>query len=288
MSDSILRAMTRDGSARVLVINSTNTVNDCIKYHRTLPTATAALGRVVTAASLMGTTLKNKGDTLTLTFRGNGEAGMVMAVSDYMGNVKGYIENPGVDLPLKPNGKLDVGSAIGAGTVNIVRTDGDNEPYVGISEIKTGEIAEDISYYFAQSEQIPTLLALGVLVDTDLSCMGAGGVFVQLLPFADRETVLRLEQNAESLRNISRLIADGCDCERLMAIALDGIEYDIFDELDIGYVCDCGEERTRRAVVSLGRAELEKIFSEQENIEVCCRFCDKKYVFDKSIMKYLK
>lgn len=280
--------MTRDGSARVLVINSTNTVNHCVKYHHTTPTATATLGRVVTAASLMGTTLKNKGDSLTLTFKGDGEAGMVMAVSDYMGNVKGYIENPNVDLPLKSNGKLNVGGAVGAGTVNIVRTDGDNEPYIGISEIKTGEIAEDISYYFAQSEQIPTLLALGVLVGTDLSCIGAGGVFVQLLPFADEKTVARLEENAARLASVSKLIADGCDCEKLMSIALDGIEYDIFDELEMGYVCDCSEERTRRAVVSLGRQELTNIFSEQENIEVCCRFCDKKYVFDKTILKYLK
>lgn len=280
--------MTRDGSARVLVINSTNTVNHCVKYHHTTPTATATLGRVVTAASLMGTTLKNKGDSLTLTFKGDGEAGMVMAVSDYMGNVKGYIENPDVDLPLKSNGKLNVGSAVGAGTVNIVRTDGDNEPYIGISEIKTGEIAEDISYYFAQSEQIPTLLALGVLVGTDLSCIGAGGVFVQLLPFADEKTVAKLEENAARLSSVSKLIADGCDCEKLMSIALDEIEYDIFDELEMGYVCDCSEERTQRAVVSLGRQELTNIFSEQENIEVCCRFCDKKYVFDKSVMKYLK
>lgn len=280
--------MTRDGSARVLVINSTNTVNHCVKYHHTTPTATATLGRVVTAASLMGTTLKNKGDSLTLTFKGDGEAGMVMAVSDYMGNVKGYIENPNVDLPLKSNGKLNVGGAVGAGTVNIVRTDSDNEPYIGISEIKTGEVAEDISYYFAQSEQIPTLLALGVLVGTDLSCIGAGGVFVQLLPFADEKTVTRLEENAVRLASVSKLIADGCDCEKLMSIALDGIEYDVFDELEMGYICDCSEERTRRAVVSLGRQELTNIFSEQENIEVCCRFCDKKYVFDKSVMKYLK
>ncbi len=288
MSDKILRAMTRDGSARVLVINSTDTVNECIKVHNTTPTATATLGRVLTAASLMGTTLKNKTDSLTLTFKGDGEAGMVMAVADYMGNVKGYIENPLVDLPLKSNGKLNVGGAVGAGTVNIVRTDGDKEPYVGISEIKTGEIAEDLSYYFVQSEQIPTLLALGVLVGTDLSCLGAGGVFVQLLPFAEEQTVKQLEENAQRLGSVSKLIADGYDCERLMQYALEGIEYDIFDELDMGYVCDCSEERTRRAVVSLGADELNNIFSEQDNIEVCCRFCNKKYVFGKEVMKYLK
>ncbi len=284
MSDTILRAMSRDGSARILVINSTESVAECMRVHNTTPTASATLGRVITAASLMGTTLKNKTDSLTLSFRGNGEAGMVMAVADYMGNVKGYIENPGVDLPLKSNGKLDVGGAIGYGTVNIVRKEGDGEPYVGISEIQTGEIADDISYYYVQSEQIPTMLALGVLVDKDYSCAGAGGVFVQLLPFYDEAVAEKLEKNAEKLATISKLIADGADCKKLMDIVLDGIEYDIFDELDVGYVCDCSEERTRRAVKSLGKAELEKIFTEEENIEVCCRFCDKKYTFGKEIL----
>ncbi len=284
MSDTILRAMSRDGSARILAVNSTNTVAQCMKFHNTSPTASATLGRVITAASLMGTTLKNKTDSLTLTFRGDGDAGIVMAVSDYSGNVKGYIENPAVDLPLKSNGKLDVGGAVGHGTLNIVRKEGEGEPYIGISEIQTGEVAEDISYYYVQSEQIPTMLALGVLVDKDLSCAGAGGVFVQLLPFYDDEVADRLEQNASKLASISKLIADGADCKDLLDIVCDGIEYDIFDELDIEYRCDCSEERTRRAVCSLGKAELEKIFTEQEKIEVCCRFCDKKYEFGKELL----
>ncbi len=284
MSDTILRAMSRDGSARILVINSTEAVGECMRVHNTTPTASAALGRVITAASLMGTTLKNKTDSLTLSFRGNGEAGMIMAVADYMGNVKGYIENPGVDLPLKSNGKLDVGGAVGYGTVNIVRKEGDGEPYVGISEIQTGEIADDISYYYVQSEQIPTMLALGVLVDRDHTCAGAGGVFVQLLPFYDEAVADKLEKNAEKLASISKLIADGADCKKLMDIALEGIEYDIFDELDVGYVCDCSEERTLRAIRSLGNTELERIFAEEEKIEVCCRFCDKKYTFGKEIL----
>ncbi len=285
MGDNILRAMSRDGSARILVINSTQTVAECIRLHNTSPTASATLGRVITAASLMGTTLKNKDDSLTLTFRGNGEAGIVMAVSDYAGNVKGYIENPGVDLPLKSNGKLNVGAAVGSGTLNIIRKEENKEPYVGISEIQTGEIAEDISYYYVQSEQIPTMLALGVLIGTDCGCAGAGGVFVQLLPFYDEAVAEKLEQNAAKLASISKLIADGADCKKLLDITLEGIEYDIFDELDVGYVCDCSRERTARAVASLGREELEKIFSEQEKIEVCCRFCDKKYTFGKEILR---
>lgn len=285
MSDTILRAMSRDGSARILVIKSTDTVAECMRVHNTTPTASATLGRVITAASLMGTTLKDKTDSLTLTFRGDGEAGMVMAVSDYSGNVKGYIENPGVDLPLRSNGKLNVGGAIGRGTVNIVRKESGKEPYVGISEIQTGEVAEDISYYYVQSEQIPTMLALGVLIDKDYSCAGAGGVFVQLLPFYDDAVAERLEQNAANLASISKLIADGADCKRLLDIVADGIECDIFDELDVGYVCDCSEERTKRAVISLGRTELEKIFTEQDSVEVCCRFCNKKYTFGKEIME---
>ena len=275
--------MTKDGSAVAMVIDSTDIVNEAIKYHNTSPTATAALGRTLTAASLMGSRLKNKDDQVTLTFKGDGPAGIIMAVADYYGNVKGYIENPAVDLPLKPNGKLDVSGAVGAGYMSVVRDVGLKEPVTGILEIVSGEIAEDVASYYANSEQTPTLLSLGVLVDRDLSCAGAGGVLVQLLPHADDGIVKILENNVVNVTGISSLIAGGQSCEQLLDRVLDGIGYDLFDETKVGYVCDCSRERMLRAVLSLGQKELQKIFSEQETIEVCCRFCYKKFSFDKSI-----
>ena len=275
--------MTKDGSAVAMVIDSTDIVNEAIKYHNTSPTATAALGRTLTAASLMGSRLKNKDDQVTLTFKGDGPAGIIMAVADYYGNVKGYIENPAVDLPLKPNGKLDVSGAVGAGYMSVVRDVGLKEPVTGILEIVSGEIAEDVASYYANSEQTPTLLSLGVLVDRDLSCAGAGGVLVQLLPHADDGIVKILENNVVNVTGISSLIAGGQSCEQLLDRVLDGIGYDLFDETKVGYVCDCSRERMLRAVLSLGQKELQKIFSEQETIEVCCRFCNKKFSFDKSI-----
>lgn len=281
----ILRAMTADGSAVAEIINSTDIVNKAIGYHKTSPTASAALGRVLTAASLMGSRLKDKGDSLTLTFKGDGPAGLIMAVSDYYGNVKGYIENPYVDLPLKPNGKLDVSGAVGNGYMSVVRDVGLKEAMTGISEIVSGEIAEDVVSYFANSEQTPTLLSLGVLVAPDLSCAGAGGVFIQLLPHADDAVIDKLEQNVSKITGVSKLIAGGASCEDILSYALEGIEYDVFDEIDIGYVCDCSRQRMLRAVKSLGKEELHKIFSEQEKIEVSCRFCDKKFSFGKEIMK---
>ena len=284
----IIRAMTRDGSAVAMITDTTDIVNKAIGYHKTSPVASAALGRTLTAASLMGARLKNKGDSVTLTFRGDGPAGVIMAVADYGGNVKGYIENPAVDLPLKPNGKLDVSGAVGRGFMSVVRDVGLKEPMTGISEIITGEIAEDVTSYYANSEQTPTLLSLGVLVAPDLTCAGAGGVFIQLMPHADDQTVAQIEKNAASLTAVSNLIANHTSCEQLLQLALSGVPYDLFDEIDVGYKCDCSKARMLRAVKSLGRAELEKIFAEQEEVEICCRFCDKKYSFGKEILKGMK
>ena len=176
MKSTILRAMTRDGSARILVINSKEMVNSVVSSHHTSPTGTAALGRLVTAASMIGTMLPEDKDSVTITFAGDGPAGKLIAVGDYFGNVKGYIQNPLVDVPKKSNGKLDVGAAVGAGTLSFVKQVGEVEPQIGMTEITSGEIAEDIASYFANSEQVPTLLSLGVLVDKDYSCLSAGGI----------------------------------------------------------------------------------------------------------------
>ncbi len=289
----MLRVMTRDGSARAFVVNSTQIVNDAIRYHGTTPTASALLGRTLTAASIMGTLLKDKGNSLTLNVRGDGPAKNVIAVSDYAGNVRGYIQNPLVDIPKKANGKLDVAGAIGAGTLSVVKDIGLKEPYSGMIELVSGEIAEDITQYFASSEQTPTLCALGVLVDRDYTCKAAGGVMVSLLPFAAEETIAQLEKNAEKLSNVSRLFDAGLSNEEIMNIALEGIEYDVFDELDVAYRCNCSRERCERALISLGKKDVEDIFAEcraegkPEEINFECHFCDKQYLFTKADVEKL-
>jgi molecular chaperone Hsp33 len=284
-TSTILRGMTRDGSARVLVINSRKIVDDMIKYHKTTPTATAALGRTITAASMIGTMLPEAGNTVTFSIRGDGEAGSIIAVGDYFGNVKGYIQNPLVNPPKKSNGKLDVGTAVGAGTITVIKDVGQEELQAGTSELVSGEIAEDIATYFALSEQIPTVLSLGVLVDKDYSCLAAGGVLIQLLPFPDEETVDLIERNAQDLVNISRYFEQGKTNEEIVEIAMRDIPFDIFDTLEVSYKCDCSRGRMEKKIKSLGHKEILSMLDEQESegkpreLTAICHFCNSHYTF---------
>lgn len=285
IKSKITRGMTRDGSARVLVINSKELVNGMISVHKTSPTASAALGRLITAASMVGTMLPEDGDTVTMGFNGSGDIQKMLAVADYFGNVKSYIANPLADPKRHPDGKLNVGEAVGAGTFYMIRDIGGKEPQSGTIEIVSGEVAEDIATYFAKSEQIPTFLSLGVLVDTDFSCKAAGGILIQLLPFPDDKTVDLIERNAADISNISALFNKGLSNEEIIDIAMRDIPFDLFDTIEVEYKCDCSRERMRKKIKGLGASEIKNMFDDQERegkarvLTAVCHFCNSKYDF---------
>lgn len=283
----IIRAITKDGSARAFVIDARDMVERAREIHNTTPTATAALGRTLVATSLAGSLLGEEKDCMTIRFKGDGPGGTVMVTSDWCGNVRGYIQNPAVDLPLRADGKLDVGGCVGKGMLYIMRdVSGSDEPYVGISEIQTGEIGDDIAYYYATSEQIPTVCALGVLVDRDYSVKQAGGALVQLLPFADEEVVDVLEKNSQNMRSVTEILENG-SLEDVLAAVLNGLEYDIFDEIECGYVCPCNRDRTDKALISLGEKELLDMIASDEETVMTCSFCDAVYKYSKSDLKHI-
>ncbi len=281
----IIRGMSCDGSARILVMDSLDIVNTAIRYHKTAKTPSAALGRLLTGTAMVGSLQGEKSDRITFSVSGNGPIGKMLATADYYGNVKGYIENPSAEVPPKENGKLDVGTAVGRGSLAVIRENGGSEPHIGTVALESGEIAEDIARYFAESEQIPTLCALGVLMGGDGTCLAAGGVIVQLLPFADEEVVARLEENAAALYDISRLFHAQKTLPEIAEIAMKDIPFDLFDEITVDYLCDCTRERMLAAVGRVGKSEIVKLLDEEEadgnarELTVSCRFCDASYRF---------
>lgn len=277
----ITRAMTCDGSARLFFTDTTAIVQKAHETHGTSKTMTAALGRVLTAASLMGCMLKDKGNTLTLQFKGDGPAGSVVAVSDYAGNVRGYAGDPTVELPANSKGKLDVGGAIGAGSFYVSKDMGTGEPYMGLCNIVTGEIAEDITQYFAVSEQTPTVCALGVKCSADINCVAAGGFILQLLPGADNKLIDVLEANLANIPPISSIVEEHGEkaAQVVLDTVLNGIPYDIFDEFDTEYRCPCSRAAYEKALISLGTKELREMIDEEKPIEMTCHFCNRRESF---------
>lgn len=284
--DNLIRGITKDGSARIIVVDSTAIVNKAAEIHVTAPTATAALGRVLTAASMMGSLLGEKDDLLTLRFKGDGTAGSVMASADYMGNVRGYISNPAADPPKRLDGKLNVAAAIGKGTLYVLRdAAGLPEPYVGALKIQSGEIAEDIAAYYAQSEQVPTVCALGVRVGKDYKAISAGGVLLQLLPFADPAIIDKIEENLKDIPPISNLI-ESHDLESIAAMYLKGIEFELFDSMSCAYRCVCSRKKTDGALLATGKDEIRDMIAEG-GTELKCQFCGKTYNYSKEDLEAL-
>ena len=275
----LIRCISKMGDLTVMAADTTDIVNRAADIHKTSAVTSAALGRLLTAASLMGSSLKGKDDSVTVKLNGNGPAGTVLAVSDSSGNVRGYVQNPVVELPLNKIGKLDVSGAVGTdGFVTVVKDLGLKDPYVGQTPIVSGEIAEDITAYFAQSEQIPTVCALGVLVNPDLSIKAAGGFLIQLLPTATNETIDLVEKELEGIEPISAMIDKSMTPEEICRHVLKHFELDVLDESNPVYKCYCSRERTEKALISVGKQGLTEM-AEDEVTEVCCQFCDKKYHF---------
>ena len=279
---NLIRGLSENGGVVFCGVDSTEIVRTAEKLHTTSATCSAALGRLLTGASLMGSMLKDSRDQLTLRISGGGPAGVVVACTDSTGNVKGCIGNPLVELPPRADGHLDVGGAVGRdGVLTVIRDNKlQKEPTVGQVPLVSGEIAEDLTSYYAYSEQVPTVCALGVLVDKDLSIICAGGYLLQLLPGATDEEITRLEQNIAAMPSVTEMLHAGKTPRDMMELAMAGFSPEVLDEREVRYQCDCSRERTEGMLLSLGRRELEKMRDEDPSCEVVCHFCHQKYQFD--------
>ncbi|WP_295766405.1 Hsp33 family molecular chaperone HslO [uncultured Oscillibacter sp.] len=288
MSDQLIRAISKDGLIKVSAVSTRDLTERARQIHKTLPVATAALGRLLAGASMMGNALKEEAASLTLQVKGGGPLGGLLAVSDHEGNVRGTVDHPDVDLPLREDGKLDVGAAVGSqGTLTVIRDLRMKEPYVGSVGLLWGEIAEDIALYFVESEQVPTACGLGVLVDRDQSVLAAGGYLVQLLPGADEETAGQLEASLRAAGAVTELLKADPDPESLLRRALPGLELEVLEKRPIAYRCDCSRARMERALISLGREELRSMIDEQGGAELTCRFCDNVQRFTREDLEAL-
>lgn len=287
MSDTILRAIARDAGIQISAAATTGLVERAREIHDTTPVATAALGRTLTATAIMGSQLKTDDGSVTVQVKGNGPLGTIVCVGDADGWVRGYLQNPGCELPLRADGKLDVGGGVGRGYLMVIKDIGLKDPITGTVALVNGEIAEDLTRYFAESEQIPSACALGVLVDTNRSVKCAGGWLVQLMPGVKDADIDRLEANLAKIEPMTAMLDKGMTLEQIVQTVLDGFTVDFLQTDAIGYRCACSREKVERALLSMGKDELSKMAEEQEKSEVTCQFCDKVYVFSREELRQL-
>lgn len=281
--DTLIRGNSIDGTIRVVAAITTELVNEAHRIHNTSATASAALGRLLTGAAIMGAQLKSDDDSTTLQIKGSGPLGLLVAVTDSKSHVRGYVTNPLADLPKNSKGKLDVGGAVGNGFLSVIRDLGLKEPYIGQTPLVSGEIAEDLTYYFAVSEQVPTAMALGVLVDTDLSVKAAGGYMIQLMPEATEATADRLTEIVENAMPITDMIENGMSAQDIAFAVTDGFDMLLDNRAEVPkYECKCSRDRMERALISIGKKDIRELIEEQGEAEMCCQFCDKKYKFNKN------
>lgn len=278
MKDYIVRATAANAQIRAFAAATTELAEQARMYHGTSPVATAALGRLLTGAVMMGSMMKNETDVLTLQIQCSGPIGGLTVTADAMGHVKGYVREPEVILPPK-NGKLDVGGALGQGILNVIKDMGLKEPYAGQTILQTGEIAEDLTYYFATSEQVPSSVGLGVLMEKNNTVRCAGGFIVQVMPFAEEEVIAKLEENIGNIQSVTSMLDNGHTPEEMLSHVLSGLDMEVTDTLPAAYACNCSKERIEKAIISIGKKEIQEMINDKETIEVKCHFCNTAYHF---------
>ena len=288
MSDRLVRAISKDGYVKAVAVSTRDLTERARQIHKTTPVATAALGRTLAAASMMGNALKGEGASLTLQIKGDGPLGKILTVSDNQGNVRGLVENPFVDIPLRADGKLDVGSAVGMmGNLTVIRDLNMKEPYVGSVDLLGGEIAEDLAAYFVESEQIPTACGLGVLVDRDQSVLTAGGYLIQLLPGASEDIITMVEGGIYAADPVTELLKEDSDPEALLRRVMSDFDLEILEKSPVEYRCFCSRERMERALISLGPEELGAMIAEQGDVTLTCQFCDNAQKFTREELEQI-
>ncbi len=285
MNDYIVRATAANAQIRAFACTSRETVEAARAHHDTTPVATAALGRLLIGGAMMGTMLKGEKDILTLQVHASGPLQGMTVTADAFGHVKGYANNPYVDLPLNAKGKLDVAGAVGIGFMNVIKDLGLKEPYVGQTVLQTSEIAEDLTFYFATSEQVPSSVGLGVLVGKDYHVAQAGGFIIQLMPFAEDKVIDKLEENLKDVDSVTKLLSEGLTPEQILEKVLEGFDVEFTDKIPMSFYCDCDKKRVEKVLISVGKKELQDMINDGKPIEVNCHFCNTNYTFDVNELK---